>query len=80
MRRIAMAKSKAQAALEFVREEAKRSSSDTDLHNAFFGNGGKFGQLFPTREEREAFAKTPEYEEIVRIRASLTRRTKRSLV
>jgi hypothetical protein len=74
-----MHKSKAQVALEFVREEAKRSPSDTDLHNAFFGNGGKFGQFFPTREEREAFAKTPEYEEIVRIRASLARRKRRSL-
>jgi hypothetical protein len=65
---IPMAKSKAQQALEFVREEAKHSPSDADLHNAFFGNGGKFGQLFPTRQEREGFAKTPEYEEIVRIR------------
>jgi hypothetical protein len=73
-----MAKSKAQQALEFVREEAERSPSDTDLHNAFFGNGGKLGQLFPTRAQREAFAKTPEYEEIVRIRASLARRKKRS--
>jgi hypothetical protein len=73
-----MAKSKAQQALDFVREEAKRSETDTDLHNAFFGNGGKFGQLFPTREQREAFAKTPEYEEIVRIRASLANRKKRS--
>lgn len=79
MRSVAVARSKAQIALEFVREEAKRSSSDTDLHNAFFGNGGKFGQLFPNREEREAFAKTPEYEQIVRIRESLARRKKRSL-
>jgi hypothetical protein len=76
--KIAMAKSKAQLALEFVLEEAKRSASETDLHNAFFGNGGKYGQLFPTRAEREAFAKTPEYEEIVRIRASLGRKRKRS--
>ena len=74
-----MHKSKAQVALEFVREEAKRSPSDTDLHNAFFGNGGKFSQLFSTREERAAFAKTPEYKEIVRIRASLARRRRRSV-
>ena len=79
MRSVSMARSQAQLALEFVREEAKRSSSDTDLHNAFFGNGGKFGQLFPTCEARQAFAKTPEYAEIVRIRASLVRRKKRSL-
>lgn len=74
-----MAKSKAQLALEFVREEAKHCPSDTDLHNAFFGNGGKFGQLFPTREQREAFAQTPEYAEIARIRESLARGKKRSL-
>ena len=73
-----MAKSKAQQALDFVREEAKRSPTDTDLHNAFFGNGGKFGQLFPTRQQREAFAKTPEYAEIVRIRAALAKRKRRS--
>lgn len=74
-----MAKSKAQQALDFVREEAKRSPSETDLHNAFFGNGGKFGKLFPTRAEREAFAATPEYQEIVRIRASLARRSSRTV-
>ena len=79
MRSIFMARSKAQLALEFVREEANRSSSDTDLHNACFGNGGKFGQRFPTCEECQAFAKTPEYAEIVRIRASLVRRKRRSL-
>jgi hypothetical protein len=65
--------------VEFVRAEAKRSPSDTDLHSALFGNGGRFGQFFPTGEESEAFAKMAEYEEIVRIRASLARRKRRSL-
>ena len=68
-----MAKSKAQQALEFVRREATRSDTATDLHNAFFGNGGQLQKLFPTRDLREAFASTPEYQEIVRIREALER-------
>jgi phage anti-repressor protein len=71
-----MAKSKAQQALDFVRREAKRADSATDLHNAFFGNGGQFQRLFPTRAQREAFARTPEYQEIVQIRESLERNAK----
>ena len=71
-----MAKSKARQALEFVRREAKRAESATDLHNAFFGNGGQFQKLFPTRDQREAFSRTPEYQEIVRIRESLERSPK----
>jgi hypothetical protein len=66
-----MAASKARQALAFVRREAKRCETATDLHNKFFGNGGKFGQLFSTRQEREAFLRTPEYQEIVEIRDSL---------
>lgn len=62
-----MAKSKARLALEFFQREAERADSPTDLHNAFFGNGAEYGKLFPTRAEREAFAKTREYKEIVRI-------------
>jgi hypothetical protein len=68
-----MAKSKAQQALDFVGREAKRAESATDLHNAFFGNGGQFRKLFPTRDQREAFLHTPEYQEIVQIRESLDR-------
>lgn len=66
-----MAKSKAQQALDYVREIAPLCETETDLHNAFFGIGAKFGQLFPTREEREAFFKSPEFEEIDKIRDSL---------
>jgi hypothetical protein len=66
-------KSKAKQAIEFVRREARRCETATDLHNVFFGNGGKFGQLFTTREERTAFFETPEYREIVEIRDSLER-------
>jgi hypothetical protein len=66
-----MAKSKARQALEFVREIAPKCDTATDLHNAFWGIGGKFGQLFATRQQREAFMETPEYAEIARIRDSL---------
>lgn len=66
-----MAKTKAQQALDFVREIAPRCETATDLHNAFWGNGGKLGQLFPTRQEREAFMKTPQYIEIAKLREAL---------
>ena len=71
-----MAKSKAQQALDFVRREAKRADSATDLHNAFFGNGGEFQKRFPTRDQREAFLRTSEYQEIVRIREALDQAAK----
>ena len=63
-----MAKSKAQQALEFFRQQAKQCETARDLHNVFFGIGGKVGQLFPTEAERRAFWKTPEFAEIDRIR------------
>jgi hypothetical protein len=66
-----MAKRKAQQAIDFVEKLALDCESATELHNAFFGNGGKFGQLYPTRQEREAFLRTPEYEKIVEIRDAL---------
>ena len=66
-----MDNAKAQQALQVFQELAKTADSATDLHNAFFGVGGRFGELFPTRPEREAFAQTPEYAEIVRIRAAM---------
>jgi hypothetical protein len=66
-----MAKSKAKQALEFVREIAPKCETATDLHNAFWGIGGKLGQLFTTRQEREAFMQTPEYAEIEKIRDAL---------
>jgi phage anti-repressor protein len=67
---------KAQEALLIARELAQKAKSATDLHNAFFGVAGKFAELFPTRAEREAFAQTPEYQEILRLRAALPQREK----
>jgi hypothetical protein len=66
-----MKKTKAQDALLIAQALAKNAKSAVDWHNAFFGIGGKFGELFPTRAEREAFAKTPEYREIQRLRTAL---------
>ena len=66
-----MSKSKAQESLEFVQQHVATGASATDVHNAFFGNGGRFGQLFPTRAEREAFMQTDEYDQICQIRLSL---------
>jgi hypothetical protein len=67
----AMKKTKAQEALRIAKELAKKAKSSVDFHNAFFGIGGRFGELFPERAEREAFGKTPEYREIVQLRAAL---------
>lgn len=54
-----------------AKELAKKAKCSTDFHNAFFGIGGKFGELFPTRAQRTAFLKTPEYREISRMRAEM---------
>ena len=62
---------KAQEALRIAQELAKQAKSATDFHNAFFGIAGKFGELFQTRSERESFARTPEYQAIVRLRTAL---------
>jgi hypothetical protein len=64
---------KAEQALQVARELANQAKSSVDFHNAFFGIGGRFGELFPTLPEREAFAKTPEYQEILRLRSDLRR-------
>lgn len=66
-----MDKTNLQQAVEFVKEQASRGVSATDLHNAFFGNNGKFAELFPARADREAFMQTDEYQQIFRIRESL---------
>jgi phage anti-repressor protein len=71
-----MDQNKAQEALRIAQEIARQAKSATDLHNAFFGIGGKFATLFPTRPEREAFAQTQEYRDILRLRAELAQSEK----
>ena len=56
---------------EFAKELTKEAKSSVDFHNAFFGIGGRFGELFPERAEREAFARTPEYQQILELRSKL---------
>jgi hypothetical protein len=66
-----MKRTKAQEAIRIAKELAKEAKSSVDFHNAFFGIGGRFGELFPERAEREAFAKTPEYQQILELRSEL---------
>jgi hypothetical protein len=66
-----MEQTKAQEALRIAQEIARQAKSSTDFHNAFFGIGGRFAALFPVRAKREAFATTPEYQEILRLRSAL---------
>jgi hypothetical protein len=67
---------KAQETLRIAREIAQNAKSAADVHNAFFGINGKLSELLPTRSEREAFAKTRQFQEIVRLRAALPQREK----
>ena len=71
-----MNKIKAQQALAIAKQLVKKAKSFVDFHNAFFGIGGKFGELFPTCAERPAFLKTPEYREIFQMRAELRKANK----
>ena len=71
-----MEQSKIQEALQIAKEIAKKCKSERDFHNAFFGIYGKFGEMFPTRAEREEFIKTPEYQEILALRTELSRMEK----
>lgn len=74
-----MDQSKLKEALRIFKELAKHAKSATDLHNEFFGIYGKFGEMFPTREERAEFFKSPEYEEIFRIRLEMRKRETEAL-
>jgi hypothetical protein len=66
-----MGNTKAEQALEFIKQQIAAGATATDVHNAFFGNGGKFGELFPTRAEREAFRHSAEYQQIAELQAAL---------
>jgi len=71
-----MKRTKAQEALAIAKELAKEAKSSVDFHNAFFGIGGRLGELFPSRAERNAFFRSPEYEKIFELRAALRRSEK----
>ena len=74
-----MKRTKAQEAMRIAKELAKEAKSSVDFHNAFFGIGGRFGELFPERAEREAFAKTAEYQQILELRSELRKAEKVTL-
>jgi hypothetical protein len=57
--------------LEIARKAYDGVSDWQDFSNAIYGIGGPFSQLFPTREEREAFRQTPENTEVERMMSSL---------
>lgn len=52
------------SAVEFVREKARTTDNWVELHNAFFGVGGKLMELFPQKQARLRFAASPEFKEI----------------
>lgn len=57
-------KTKAAEALKFVESKVPESATWVDLHNAFYGVGALFSQLFPTEQERIEFGKTKESKRI----------------
>ena len=59
-----MAKTSAQQALQLAQEKAPECPYWLDLHNALYGVGAPFGQLFPTPAERVAFSQTEESKQI----------------
>ncbi len=58
--------------LEFARALAAMSTW-SELHNAVYGIGGKFGELFPTQSSRAAFAKCREFKAVADLIGSLRR-------
>ena len=50
--------------LRYVKAARKKVTHWEPLHNEIFGTGGQAGLLFPTRAERESFARTTESKEI----------------
>lgn len=57
-------KTPAQQFLEFAQAQAKQATTAIELHNAIYGNGAKFSQLFPTQRARTLFFESAEYKTI----------------
>jgi hypothetical protein len=62
---------RAREALAFVRQLAQEGKNWVEAQNAVCGPAGKCTELFPTREEREAFMKTRERRAISQLLAAL---------
>ena len=71
MGNMAKTQTKAKEALDFVKEKAKTCETWIELHNAVFGIGGKFTELFPTQSERVQFTKTEEFGKLQELIGSL---------
>ena len=65
----------AQQLLQIANEAASRAECWEDIHNAVYGVGGPFSQLFATPAERTAFSKTVEYDQIRKLIQSLPGRS-----
>ena len=57
-------KTPAQQLLEFAQQEATSAATGITLHNAVYGVGGKFAELFPTQRARTLFAESDEFKTI----------------
>jgi predicted HicB family RNase H-like nuclease len=58
-------RTKAQQAVEMAREAAATAKDWRDFWNVLFGINGQLTELFPTRAQREQFAKTEEHAAIM---------------
>ena len=61
----------AQQLMAFARKKVSECQEWPDLHNAVYGVGALFSQLFPTVSARTAFAKSVEFREISKLIESL---------
>ena len=61
--------------LQIAKEAATRCEHWEDLHNAVYGVGGSFSQLFSTPTARVAFSKSPEHAAIRELIQSLPGRS-----
>ena len=57
--------------LGFARERAQTAKTWTELHNAIYGLGGKFGELFADQSARAAYAKSAEFRAIAELIGAL---------
>jgi hypothetical protein len=64
---------KARKVLKFVQKRAKEVWTQSQLSEALYAREGIFCEMFPTANERRAFFRTSEYEEIVNLIISLPR-------
>lgn len=62
--------SREQRVLQVARSKAETGADWIEINNAVFGIGGIAAELFPSKEGRAAFLKSPEYAEILKLQES----------